>query len=467
LIAAASGGKYFLRFGIMVVLARLLSPEEFGLVAILTAVFSVGAVFQELGLSAATVQRTNVSVQAISTLFWINTGIGGLLTIAFAVLAPMLANFYGRPELTLLCRVTAATFVLNGLAVQHRALLQRHMQFGAQARVDLLSSIAGGICALLLAWRGCGYWSLAGQILVTDATTLLLLIRATRFVPIRPAMTADVWEMLRFGSSLFGFNVLHCVSQNLYIALLGKTVGATAAGIYTRGFALASIPQGFLYSASAYVALPKLSKIKGVDLDFASFYYRGIQLLTLVTAPIAAFFAIFGDLITLCVYGQQWGEVAALIQIFSLGLAVAPILHSMGQIFVSRGEPHRMLRWGLVSSSVMTTCTVLGLHWGPQGAAWGWSLSMVVLLWPCVAYTVKGTAISVRGLISAVWRLYFAAALMIPIGLFTRHLLRDNSVWLQLPISLAVSLLAYLVLSYFILGQKSVIDSVLRSAWTR
>jgi O-antigen/teichoic acid export membrane protein len=466
-IAAASGGKQVLRLGSMVVLARLLTPDEFGIVAIMTAVFAMGAVFQEFGLSAATVQRAKASIQAISTLFWINAGVGACMSAVVFILAPFIADFFSRPELNLLCRVSSITFVLNGLAVQNRALLQRSMQFGTQARIDLMSATLGGACALLLAWIGWGYWALAGQILATDAATLLLLTRATRFVPIKPAMTAEVWEMLRFGSSLFGFNLLGCVAQNLHIALLGKGVGAAAAGIYTRGFVLSSISQGVIYTAASHVALPKLSKMKDADADFADFYYRGVQLLALVTAPIAVAFAVFGDQIALYVYGNQWGGVERLLRIFALGMIVSPILNSIGQIFVSRGETHRMLRWGVFGWCVMGACTVLGLPWGTEGVAWGWSLGNIFLLWPCVSYAFKGTPLSARGLTSAVAGPYLAAACMVPVGLLTRYLFKDVLVWMQLPAALGVCLLVYLVLGYVVFGQKSLIDSVVGSVMAR
>src|SRR5262249_19289021 len=160
--------------------------------------------------------------------------------------SPLLASFLARPELAALCPVASATFLLNGLALQHRALLQRGMQFGTQASIDLAAAVLGGLTASLMAWEGLGYWSLPRQTLATDACSLLLLTRASRFRPGRPAMTAEVRDLLRFGGSLFGFNLLGGVAQNLYIALLGRNAGAAAAGLYTRGFSLATIVQAIV-----------------------------------------------------------------------------------------------------------------------------------------------------------------------------------------------------------------------------
>lgn len=460
-IALGNAGRQLLRLGVTIVLARMLSPEEFGIVAVMTAVFALGGVFQELGLSAATVQTARLSVQAVSTLFWINAGFGALLALGFAAMAPWIAQFFAHAELTDLCRVAALTFLLNGLGVQRRALLQRSMQFSRQARIDLAAAVLGGVCALGLAMAGWGYWALVGQILVNDGVALLLLLRAVRLAPVKPAWTSEVRDMLRFGGSLFAFNLIYAAAQNLCIVLLGRESGVAAAGIYTRAQALATLPQGLLYRAAAHVALPTMSRVKDSAAEFVTFYYQGIQLLTLVTVPLAVVFAVFGDQIALLVYGPQWHAVSDLLQAFALGLSVAPLLHSTGQIFLARGESHRMLRWGLFGCLIVALGTVLGLHWGAVGVAWGWSIASVLLLWPCVGYAFRGTGISIGGLARAVGGVYAAAACTAPVGMLARRTLEGQPLWLQLPLSLALLLLVYVALCYFVFGQGLLIRAVM------
>lgn len=433
----------------------------------MTAVFSIGAVFQELGLSAATVQRTSVSSQAIATLFWINTGMGALLTVAFGGLSPLIAAFYTQPELTLLCAVTSVTFLLNGMAVQHRAVLQRQMRFGVQAKINVAPPVIGGIVALLIAWRGGGIWSLAGQIIVTDAVTLVLLLWVAPLPIVRPKLTQEVRELLRFGVSLFGFQLVYAFASNLYVVLLGRSAGAVATGVYTRALALVVIPQSFFYMAAGYVALPKLSKLKESDSEFALFYYRSLELVALVSAPIVILFALFADQIAVCAYGDQWGEVPDLLRIFSLGMAIAPIIHSTSQVYAARGEGERFFRWGVVSACVMCATALVGLNWGMQGVAWGWSASAVILLVPGLRYAFEGTHLSIRGVIAACMNPWCAAVCMVPAGLLIRHLLRGVSVWVQLPLSLAFCVLIYLLLAWFVFRQRELMRSVLRLVFSR
>lgn len=459
-IGASNAGRQLLRLGIMIVLARLLTPDQFGVVAVMTAIFAVAAVFQELGLSAATVQRDQVSAQAVSTLFWVNATAGTLLTLLFIALAPLIADFFARPELTLLCRFAAISFLLNGLVVQHRALLQRNMQFGRRAMVDLSAAALAGMGALILALAGFGTWALVAQILIADVVTLTLIFWAVRFVPRRAAWTQEVREMLRFSGSLLAFNVVVSLAQNLSTALLGRGTGAPAAGVYTRAFALANIPQILMYGAATHVALPRLSRVRDSPEEFASFYCQGVQLMALVTVPVAAIFAVFGDQLALFVYGAQWGEVGALLRAFAPGLAVAPLLHSTGQIFLARGESHRMLRWGLFGTSIIGIGTVVGLRWGALGVAWGWSATTLLLLLPCLFYTFHGSAITVRRVATSLRGVYGAAVGMAVVGWGVRQLLSPLVLWLQLPLALAITMSAYLALAWFVFGQRALIESV-------
>lgn len=439
----------------------MLSPDEFGVVAVLSAIFAVAGVFQELGLSAATVQRRELSEAAVSSLFWINTAIGVVLTLSFVALAPAIASYFGRAELQVLCPILAMTFLLNGLTVQHRALLQRDMRFGTQARIDLTAAAAGGGAALLLAWNGTGYWALVAQMLVGDSLALLLLLRAVPLVPGRPVWSDEVADMLRYGASLFGFNVVYSISQNLSTALLGRAAGAPAAGIYTRAYVLANLPQTLLYGAAAHVALPKMSRIREAEQEFAAFYFQSARLVALVTVPVAVVFAVFAREIALCVYGRQWGEVADLLRAFACGLAVTPLMHTTGQIYLARGDSHRMFRWGVFGSAVICLGTVVGLRWGAVGAAWGWSAASLLLLFPCLYYAVRGSSISVPSLLKSVSGVYAAALGMLFTGWTVRALLEGAPLGLQLPLSLLAAFLAYAGLAFFVCGQKTLIESVL------
>ena len=460
-VAISRIGRQVLTLGMTVFLARLLTPEEFGAVAVVLALVALGMVFQQAGLSAATVQRQRVSTQAISTMFWVNTSFGLLLTILFAALAHPIANFLKQPELAALCQVTSVTFFLNGLVAQHRALLQRSMRFATTARIEIGSALFGGLCAIAVALAGLGYWALVAQLLMADAVALPMLLGAVRWQISRPVLTREVREMVSFGLSMLGFNLVLTAANNLQVILLGRNAGAASAGFYTRAYALASVPQNLVQSAAGHVALPKLSRVQRSGAKFAQFYYRSVQLLCLVTLPVALALAVFGDEIALVVYGPQWGAVADLLRIFAIGLAVTPLLHSTGPVFLARGEPQRMLRWGVFGSFVMMAGTLIGLRWGTTGVAWGWSASMLLLLVPGMVYGFRRTNITLGGLVRAVGGIYLAALCVLPLTWVARQVMSGLPTLLSLPLGLGLSLFAYVGLCYFAFGQRALIKTVI------
>lgn len=454
------GGQVLILFT-TVLLARLLTPREFGAVAVITAVLALGLILQEAGLSVATIQRERVSTEAVSTMFWINVALGLTLTTTFAALSHPIANFFRQPDLATICQATSLTFLLNGLVVQHRALLQRSMRFMTTARIDLGSVLVGGLCAIALAAAGFGYWALVAQLLIRDTLAMLMLAHAVRWRFSRPAVTSEVREMLVFGISMLGFNVMLTVSMNLQAVLVGRGVGLADAGIYTRAYALANIPQTLLQSAAAHVALPRLSRAQRDDAGFANFYYSGVQLMCLVTLPIVLGFAVFGDQIALVVYGSQWGEASDLLRVFSVGLAVAPLLHSTGPVFIARGDPHRMFRWGVFGACAAMIGTVIGLRWGTVGVAWGLSATMLFLLLPCLMYSYRGTELSVANVARAVGGIYAAAACALPLGWAARQVLASLPDPLELVLGLGFSAIMYVVLCYFVFGQKAAIRNII------
>lgn len=460
-IATSRVGRQVLSLCTTILLARMLTPDEFGAVAVITAFLMLGLVLQEGGLSAATIQRETVTHQAISTMFWINATVGLVLMLALAGSAPLLADFVNQPDLVPLCQATSMTFVLSGIVAQHRALLRRSMQFTTAARIELGSALVGGVCAIALAVAGFGVWALAAQMLVTDTLALLFLVRAVRWKLMRPRLTTEVRELVSFGSSMLGFSVLMTLSNNLHVVMLGRVIGTEAAGLYTRAYALASLPQNLLQTAAAHVAFPKLARAQDDETSFAAFYYRSVQLLTLVALPIALAFAIFGDQIALLVYGSAWGDAAGLLHIFAIGLALAPLLHSTGPVFLARGQPSCMLRWGVVGYSLIMLGSVAGLRWGIYGVAWGWSATTALLVLPGLLYCYRGTTLSLSGVVRTVRGIYAAGACALPLGWLARQLTAGFPMAVGFSLSFGITLIGYLALCYFLPGQKPVMRQVL------
>jgi O-antigen/teichoic acid export membrane protein len=285
----AQGSRLAIQTISMVVLARLLTPADYGLVGMVTAVTGFAALFSDLGLSMATVQKARIDHHEVSTLFWINVALGLLIALVVSGLAPALAWFYGEPRLTLVTVVSAGLFLLGGLTVQHQALLRRQMRFGALAGIEILSLLLSVAVAIVAAVLHAGYWALVLMALAKAGGGVIGMWVACRWRPGRPTRRAGVGEMLRFGANLTGFHVLNYFARNLDNVLIGKVWGATALGFYSKAYGLLMLPLTQINTPISAAAIPALSRLCGEPARYRSYYLKCISLIALVTMPLAVF----------------------------------------------------------------------------------------------------------------------------------------------------------------------------------
>src|SRR6516165_6541849 len=194
--------QFLLQLISTVVLARLLTPADFGLVAMVTAITGMGQAFADLGLSEATIQRQEIKHDQVSTLFWINVAIGLGLTLVTAALSPVLAWFYREPRLKDIAFVVSLTFLIGGLRVQHNALLKRQMRYVSLAFRDVVSWVIAVPVAVTMAWRGAGYWAIVSIPLTLNFTQMALSWLMVGWIPGLPRREAEVRSLLTFGGSI-------------------------------------------------------------------------------------------------------------------------------------------------------------------------------------------------------------------------------------------------------------------------
>ncbi len=231
----AQGLHFVLQLIGTMILARLLTPADYGLVGMVLVVINFAAMFRDAGLSMATVQKDHISHEQISTLFWLNAAIGACLGLAILAGAPGVAWFYGRRELTAITAVLSTSFLLGGMTIQHQALLRRHLRFGALAVISIGASVVSPITTILLALVGLGYWALVAGALAAAATTALLTFLFCPWMPGRMERGTGVRGMLTFGGHVTAANVVNFLSLNLDNVFIGRFIGAAATGISSSG----------------------------------------------------------------------------------------------------------------------------------------------------------------------------------------------------------------------------------------
>src|SRR5215813_11703903 len=286
---------FLLRLGSLMVLARLLDPKDFGLVGMVTAFTGILNLFRDFGLSAAAVQRSTVSEEQSSTLFWINVLVGILLGLITLSMAPAIAAFYREPRLVSVTAALAAGFLFNSAGVQHSALLQRKMSFATLSVINTIGLIMGIGVAIVMAKAGYGYWALVTMALSTPLVITIGMWLATGWVPGRPHKGVGIRSMMHFGGALTLDGVVVYVATNLDKALLGRYWGVDAVGLYGRAYQLITIPTDNLNSAAGQVAFSALSRLQDNLVRTKSYFLKGYSLVLALTVPATIGCALFAD----------------------------------------------------------------------------------------------------------------------------------------------------------------------------
>jgi PST family polysaccharide transporter len=376
------------------VLARLLSPQDFGLQGMVFAVMGFLALFQGAGLGMATVQRLEVTHGQNSTLFWINVAIGIILAALCVALAPFMVTFYNEPRLYWVAVVSGATFLLNGLAAQHGSLLQRGMRFMTQAKIALLSLTVSSGAGIVMALLGCHYWSLVWMAITGSIVSTVGVWLAVPWIPGAPRRRSGVLSMLHFGG------VATCNSFFVYLAwnteklLLGRFWGADALGLYGRAYQLVTLPVLQLNDSVGGVAFPALSRVQHDATRVARSFLQGYSLLLTLTIPITIICAVFAEEIVRILLGAKWMAAAPIFRLLSPVALVFAMANPFSWLVISVGRIGRSLALTATTTPFVILGIVLGLSHGPKGVAFGYSLSLTLLLIPIAAWSKRGTGIT-------------------------------------------------------------------------
>ncbi len=365
----SQGFRFVLQFGAQIVLAHWLLPGEFGLIAMVAPVLSLVQVFNDLGLTQATIQRPDITHRELSTLFWINFGVSACLAGLMAAAAPLVAWFYHEPRLTLITVACGSLLLLSGVSAQQIALMNRRMRYGRLAIIDIGCAFMAFVVGLGAAWLGCGYWSLVLMQAANSATILVLAWCLSDWRPSWPARDRGVGALLRFGGHLTGFNILGYVENNLGTVLIGRISGAPALGLYDRAFKLVIVPWWQISLPVARVSVSLLCRLEGSDDHYRRAYRQMLQGLLLVAAPGLIWAAIEAPTLVPLVLGPAWTRAAPIVAWLSLGTVVVPFGSSAYWLFVSQNRVAAQLRYGVISGVLLITSILVGIQWGPIGVA--------------------------------------------------------------------------------------------------
>lgn len=418
--------QFVLRTAGIVVLARLLTPNDYGLIGMVAVVIGFAQMFKDAGLSMATVQKDHISHEQISTLFWINILISAFLGVCVLAGSPLVARFYGRPELRAVTAALSFSFIISGLMIQHQALLRRHMQFGMLAIIQIASQVITLVVTIILALLGWRYWALVGGTITTALVSTLMTFFFCPWIPGRMKKVAGVRDMLKFGGYLTGYNFVNYFARNLDNILIGRFVGATQLGFYSKAYQLLMLPIGQVRSPLISVAIPAMSTLQDNPQMYRRYFHKIISLIGLITMPMAGLFFVCPDNIILLVLGHKWIKASAIFRVLSLVAFIQPAATAaIGVVMISLGHGRSYFRFGVFSAIFICLGISLGLRWGAIGVACGYVAAYYLILFPALPYCLKGSSVKSSDFLKAIYLPATASVIMVNVMIIMKSYMLD------------------------------------------
>ncbi|KIZ47614.1 MULTISPECIES: lipopolysaccharide biosynthesis protein [Rhodopseudomonas] len=440
----ARGLNVFVQLASTVVLARLLGPHDFGLVAIVLALVGFAPMLIDLGTTEASIQKTRISEVEISSLFWLNIAIGLLLTLLLAGGSGVIARMFDEPSLTGIALALSATFIMSALSTQHYALMRRAMQFRRIAIIDISANAVGSVVSVVMALTGFGYWALVAKPLVTSTLAVAGVWTACRWVPGRPLVTPDVRELVRFGLGVTGFTMTDYLSRAGDRIAIGYVYGPGPLGYFQNAFTIYSNLLSILTEPLHSIAVSGLSKLRN-DLDqFKRAWATALSSLSFFSAPAFAVLAVTGQDLVVLLLGPKWAPAGPLLCIFALRGIAHGVERSLGWVHVAAGRSDRWMRWGLVSALVQLAALIAGLPFGVIGVATTYAVVMFGLFIPALVYAGRPVGIGYDDVLRAVGPPTIAALAGVAVGFGIQQIFLTDYIQLVRPLlSGAICLAVY------------------------
>lgn len=408
---AGQAGNFGLQIGSVVILARLLTPADFGIVTMVT---TFGLLFRSFGLNGFTeliLQREELDHSLASNFFWINLGIGTILTLVFAGLGPLLALFFHNASVAPATAWMSLMIGIGCLGYIHLALLQRAMQFRNTAIINFIGQLLLVIVSIALAEAGWHYWALVWGIVTQSVVMTAGAWLVCRWVPSWPRRVSGTESGFRFAMNVYSHFAFSYLTRNTDNLLVGWRFGAGALGFYKKAYDLFVLSESQLLAPLSAVVVGTLSRVNADREQFQRYFLRAISVLALVGMGVGADFALVGkDLIRLLL-GPGWDQAGRIFTLFGPGIGVMLLYNTHGWVHLSIGRPERWFRWGLMEFVCTASLFLLALHWGPSGIALAWTTSYFLLMFPGFWYAGKPIEMGIGPVFAAIWK-FFAASVI-------------------------------------------------------
>lgn len=381
------------------VLARLLLPADYGLVALALVINGFATLVTELGLAAAVVQSRRLTERLMVTAFWVNALSGLLVTAVVFAIAPLVGWFYGDPRVVHLVQLSSLGFVLNVASV-HQALLQRSLRFRTIGALDVTTNVVGLSATIALAFGGFGASSLVLGPLVQVVVKDVLVWSTVRWWPRGFVGRRELAELWRFGGGLTGSNILYFISRNTDTVALGKVVSAGDLGLYSRSYTLMMMPLTQVTTVFSRVLLPAFSQMQHDLPRLGRAWTTTVRSALFVGLPIGLGVACTAPALIETLYGSRWLGMVTILTLLAASVPPQLVGRNTGPVLQALGRTGLQFRLAILSTAITLVAIAVGLPWGITGVA----LALLVQSWLTVVMPLRSVMRLLDLSVGDLWR---------------------------------------------------------------
>jgi len=432
----------------MVILARLLTPDDFGVFAILMIFVGFLSMFVGMGSSAAIVHIDNPSEKLLSSIFYFNVFSGTLFCIILIVLSGPISVFFENPEIEELLRWLSLTFVIGSFTGVQGALFTKKLDFKTSTIIEFIATFVSLSIGIIAAMKGLGVYSLIIRTMAGSILSAILTWNISQWKPKLVFSIEELKKVFHFTTNLTGFTFINYFSRNVDNFLIGKFLGASSLGVYNIAYNIMLYPLQNISNVLTRVLFPAFSQMKDDNEKFKKGYLRVIFFIALVSFPLMTGLMATSDIFVSVVFGEKWHNLATLLLILAPVGMMQAIRRTLGSIFMAKGNVKTMFRIGSINAAIIVISFIMGIPFGTEGVALSYAIANTIISYPNLAISWRQIDLSVKEGLSEIFPiLVFSIIMGLGVvflgGVFEDHI--ENQI-IRLIVMVLSGMIIYLIL---------------------
>lgn len=433
-------------------LARILAPSVFGTVGLVTVFTNFAVFFIDMGFGTALIQKKETDKDYFSTVFWFNVFIGTFLYLLFFFAAPLISIFYEMPELVLVIRVLCLTFIITSITSVQSNILIKNLNFKKKVIFNWVATLIGYFVAFYLTYINYGVWAIVWMYLTTAIVNSVLYWVSSSWKPNFVFHWGKIKELSRFGLNVLGDTTINYWSRNYDNFIIGKVLGSSDLGIYTRAYSLMMLPLKNITSVFSRVLFPAFSKIQHDIPQIRMQYLKVIKYIAVITFPIMIAMALVSKEFVLLFFGENWTKMIPILSMLSILGAFQSLVSLNGLLYNSLGKAHIAFKVSLWVNLILIATFTIGVRYGIYGLTLGYLIVGTLLSFPIYRIAIRLIDLTLWDVLAQIKYVIFSVLIM-AILMYCIDFLPLHSMVLIFGTKLFVGIIVYLTV-LFLMDKK-------------